>query len=723
MRKYPLSILTLGILTSFSVHAETQQPHVYLDGLSATVSKEAGKYVAIMPNSLKDDKPLYETAQSISVLTPQQVEQKQASTVAELLENVAGVSSGVQGRRGWDDFIIRGQVSSNQMYVDGMRVQTSSNNLRAWDVAGADSIEVVKGTTTTGYGMALPSGIVNITSKRPDSETFAKGKITTGSFGNKEFAYDLNHAPNDSKKGAFRLNGRFSDRDDATDYVYFKDNYIAPSYTFDVGDKTDLTLLGSYQWREYVRQQGLPHNNTMNLTTGEQTIRNAHEKYASSTFFGLPDYGYEQKTLRVGYDLAHQINDDLTFKSIFAINKTDTDGKPVLANGYANFYNTGIIGRRINHQIKKDTMLTSDNRFEKYFNTGNLEHDVVVGLDVLREKSDYYRRNETATPSFDINNPDYALTSVALVNGFPTQNITTTQYAGLYAKDNVRHNDWIFGATVRHDWTKTDVNNVLTGANTKRSDSEFTGNASVMYDYQGKFAPYVSVGTSFLQNTDTGQNGDVLDPEKGQNREIGVKFQGFDKRLQGYASIYDITRKNVAETIYDGSGVSTGYSELVGKQRTKGFELETAFVMNNQWNISGSYSRIPTAKITENSRTSNIGQRISQIPKQSASISTQYHFSPDRLGWYVGGGLRYQGDRRAWRTAVNNRGVETTHFMDLPAYTLLDVKAGYEAKNWGLGLAVKNLTDKDYLVGTTPNAQLVAYGEPRNVRATLTFKY
>lgn len=721
MCKFPLSLLSIAMFVATNAQADDGEPTVMLGHETITISKDAGKYVAITPNSLKDDSPLYETAQSVSVLTPQQVEQKQASTVAELLENVAGVSSGVQGRRGWDDFIIRGQVSSNQMYVDGMRVQMSSKNLRAWDVAGADSIEVVKGTTTTGYGMALPSGIVNITSKRPDSETFAKGKITVGSFNNKELAYDLNYAPNDSKKGAFRLNGRFSDRDDATDHVFFKDNYIAPSYMFDLGNDTDLTLLGSYQWREYLRQQGLPHNNTIDLTTGEQTVRNAHEQYSSSTFFGLPDYGYEQKTLRLGYDLAHHINDKLTFKSIFAINKTDTDGKPVLSTAHNNFYSTGNIGRQINNQIKKDTMLTSDNRFETYFNTGNVEHDVTVGLDLLREKSDYYRRNDRAYPNFDINNPSYDVSSIT--EGTPSQNITTTQYAGLYAKDSMRYDDWIFGASVRHDWVKTDVDNVLTGANAKRTDGEFTGSVSAMYDYQGKFAPYVSFGTSFQQNTSTGQNGEVLDPEKGQNAEIGVKFQGFDKRLQGYVSAYDITRKNVAETIYDDSGVGTGYSELVGKQRTKGFEFESAFVMNNQWNISGSYSYIPTAKIVENSRASNVGQRISQIPEHSASVSTQYHFSSDRLGWYVGGGLRYQGDRRAWRTAVNNRGVETTHFIDLPAYTVLDAKAGYEAKNWGVGLAVKNLTDKDYLIGTTPNSQLVSYGEPRNIRATLTFKY
>lgn len=717
-----LSIATLLGSPSFAnVSHQTDNEVSDLGQLAVTISKDAGKYVAITPNSLKDDSPLYETAQSISVLTPQQVEQKQATTVAELLENVAGVSSGVQGRRGWDDFIIRGQVSSNQMYVDGMRVQMSSNNLRAWDVAGADSIEVVKGTTTTGYGMALPSGIVNITSKRPENETFAKGKVTVGSFNNKEFAYDLNYAPNNNKKGAFRLNGRFLDRKDATDHVYFKDNYIAPSYTVDLGDKTNLTLLGSYQWRDYIRQQGLPHNNTINLSTGEKTVRNAHQTYASSTFFGLPDYGYEQKTLRLGYDLSHDVGDDWVFKSIFALNKTDTEGSPVLATAYNNFHKDGNIGRQINRQLKKDTMLTNDNRFEGHFETGNAQHDVVVGVDLLREKSDYRRQNDRAKPDFNITSPSYHITEIT--RGTPAQHITTTQYAGLYAKDTIRYNDWIFGATVRHDWANTQVNNVLNGKTTKRSDGEFTGNVSAMYDYQGKFAPYISVGTSFVQNTDTGKNGDILDPEKGQNAEIGVKFQGFDRRLQGYLSAYDITRKNIAETVYDASGVDANYSELIGKQRTKGFEFETAFVMNNQWNISGSYSYIPTAKIIEASRLSNVGQRISQIPEHSASVSTQYHFSPDRLGWYVGGGIRYQGDRRAWRTAVNNAGAETTHFMDLPAYTVFDVKAGYETKNWGVGVSVKNLTDKNYLIGTTPNAQLVSYGEPRNIRATLTFKY
>ena len=713
MRKFSISTLSAGIMLSTLTSAYANEPNVVLDSMVVELSKEAGKYVAITPNSLKDDTPLYETAQSISVLTSQQVEQKQASTVAELLENVAGVSSGVQGRRGWDDFIIRGQVSSAQTYVDGMRVQTSTNNLRAWDVGAADSVEVVKGPTTVGYGMSLPGGMVNITSKRPQGESFNNATLTLGNFNQKELSYDINYAPNEgSAKGAFRLNGRYSDRDDATDHVYFKNYYVAPSYTFNTGDKTKLTVLGNYQWREYIRQQGLPHNNTVDLKTGVKTVRNAHEKYPSSTFFGLPDSKYKQTTWRAGYDLTHQLTDKAKVKSIFAVTRTSLDGNPVLATASDNFYSTGKIGRQINNQVKKDTMYTMDNRLETYFNTGSIEHDVAVGVDLLRERSDYYRRNDRSTPDFDINAPSYTQTSVSL--GRPAQNITTTQYAGLYAKDNIRAGNVIVGLAGRHDWAKTTLNDRMKGTEKSRRDNAFTGNVSVMYDFQGKFAPYISYSTSFQQNNEPGTNDKILDAETGKQAEVGVKFQGFNKRLQGYASYYDLTRKNIAETIYDDRGVATEFSQLVGEQRTKGLELEAALVLNNQWNISGSYSYIPTAKITDAAIKSNIGQRISQIPEHAASFSTQYYFSPDRLGFYVGGGARYQGERTAWRDKS---------FIDLPAYTLLDLKAGYEAKNWGLGVAVKNVLDKDYLIGTTPNSQLVSYGEPRNVRVALKFKY
>ena len=126
-----------------------------------------------------------------------------------------------------------------------------------------------------------------------------------------------------------------------------------------------------------------------------------------------------------------------------------------------------------------------------------------------------------------------------------------------------------------------------------------------------------------------------------------------------------MTRKNVTET--DSSG---NFSIQTGEQTTKGFEAELAATLNPQWKVLASYSYIPTAKVTESLISSDIGIRTNHIPKNAASLSTQYFFSPDQLGWRVGAGMRYQGARTAQRG---------TDYVELPTYVLFDLNAGYEA--------------------------------------------
>ena len=641
---------------------------------------------------LRSDAALFETAQSISVITNQQIEQKQAKTVAEALDGVAGVTSGQYGRRGWDDFIIRGQISSSQTYIDGLRVQASDNVLRAEDISGLESIEVVKGPTSVGFGLALPGGLVNLTTKRPQAETSYKGALSYGSYGLKEGTFDINYAPNQSAKGAFRVVGRVSDQDDPTDYVYFKNQYIAPSYNFDLGDKDDLSVIASYQHREYIRQQGIPYS------------KGSYKNYSSSLFFGEPNYGYDVDVYRIGANYAHYFDNDWTFKQNLAVTKTDTKGNAILASG-TNTLPT--IKRAINNQDKQDINYTLDNHLQRNFDFEKINYDVMVGVDMMRERSDYYRRTDTIN-SFNADNPVYGITSTKL--GTPTQEITYSQYAGLYLRNTIKiDDDWIIGLSGRHDWTQVEIDNVLKNTSTKNSDNAFTGSASVMYRINDMFAPYVSYSTSFMPVTDAGENGTLLNPEEGKQAEVGVKFQALDQRLQGYVAYYDLTRKNVTEA--DASG---NFSIQTGEQVTKGFEAEMAAALTEQWNVSATYSYIPTAKITESVTASEIGKRSNHVPKNASSLSTQYYFSPDQFGWNIGAGIRYQDSRTAQRS---------TDFVYLPSYTLVDVNAGYEAKSWAAGLSIKNLFDKEYLAGTTPNAQLVNWGDPMTVRFNVKFKY
>ena len=698
--QFNLSFLAFSVLAIMATasHAQSEsdleQPSGnQLPTITTQAETDEKPYAAKTASAvLRSDAALFETAQSISVITNQQIEQKQAKTVAEALDGVAGVTSGQYGRRGWDDFIIRGQISSSQTYIDGLRVQASDNVLRAEDISGLESIEVVKGPTSVGFGLALPGGLVNLTTKRPQAETSYKGALSYGSYGLKEGTFDINYAPNQSAKGAFRVVGRVSDQDDPTDDVYFKNQYIAPSYNFDLGDKDDLSVIASYQHREYIRQQGIPYS------------KGSYKNYLSSLFFGEPNYGYDVDVYRIGANYAHYFDNDWTFKQNLAVTKTDTKGNAILASG-TNTLPT--IKRAINNQDKQDINYTLDNHLQRNFDFEKINYDVMVGVDMLRERSDYYRRTDTIN-SFNADNPVYGITSTKL--GTPTQELTYSQYAGLYLRNTIKiDDDWIIGLSGRHDWTQVEIDNVLKNTSTKNSDNAFTGSASVMYRINDMFAPYVSYSTSFMPVTDAGENGTLLNPEEGKQAEVGVKFQALDQRLQGYVAYYDLTRKNVTEA--DASG---NFSIQTGEQVTKGFEAEMAAALTEQWNVAATYSYIPTAKITESVTASEIGKRSNHVPKNASSLSTQYYFSPDQFGWNIGAGIRYQDSRTAQRS---------TDFVYLPSYTLVDVNAGYEAKSWGAGLSIKNLFDKEYLAGTTPNAQLVNWGDPMTVRFNVKFKY
>lgn len=688
----PRSCLCLA-LAAIPALAFSQAPAAELETIQIRAEKQPDNednFVARKTTGvLRSDAPLFETAQSISVVTHQQIEEKQLRTVAEALEGVAGVSAGSYGRRGWDDFIIRGQISSAQTYVDGLRAQTSTNVLRSEDIFGIGSIEVVKGPTSVGFGLALPGGLVNLTTKRPQAQSFSQAGISVGSYGLKEANFDLNYAPNGSRKGAMRIVGRTSDQNDPTDYVYFKNQYLAGSYNFDLDGRNELSVIASYQHRNYIRNQGIPQN---------------YEKYGRNVFIGEPDRSYKVESYRLGANYAHYFDNEWVFRQNFALSKGSSFSDSVFAAANARFPS---VARQINYQDKQDTNIALDSYLQRQFRLGRVAYELTAGVDMMRERSDYYQRVDNIN-AFNADRPVYGVTSIR--QGRPSWNLTYNQYVGMYLRNTFKIDEkWIVGLSGRHDWTRVEIQDKLTGGVTRNSNTAFTGSASLMYQANAFIAPYVSHSTSFMPVTDIGINGSLLKPEEGKQTELGVKFQALDRRLQGYAAVYDLQRRNVTE-----NDATLGYAIQTGEQSTKGFEAEIAASLTRQWNVSAAYSYIPTARISQSLTASDIGKRINHVPRNAGSLFTQYYFQPDRLGWNLGAGLRLQGARTAQRG---------TAFVNLPKYTLLDLNAGYEAKSWGVNLAIKNLLDKDYIQGTTPNAQLISFGLPRTVVLSAKFRY
>lgn len=154
---------------------------IQLPSVRVTAEAEAdGNFNPAQPPSInKSSVPLSQTPQSITVVPRAVLDSQQAQTLADALHNVPGVVSNQYGRRGWDDLIIRGQVASDSLFVDGLR--TAASNRVAEQLFGLEQVEVLKGPASLLYGLVLPGGLVNMVSKRPQPEAFANIETTVGS--------------------------------------------------------------------------------------------------------------------------------------------------------------------------------------------------------------------------------------------------------------------------------------------------------------------------------------------------------------------------------------------------------------------------------------------------------------------------------------------------------------------------------------------------------------
>ncbi|MGE8673940.1 MAG: TonB-dependent siderophore receptor, partial [Achromobacter kerstersii] len=182
LHPYPAFAAALALAAPFAAVAQNSDSAVELPAVRVT-GDDAGQeslFNPIAPPTVtKSSVPLAKTPQSITVVPRAVLDAQQAQTLADALHNVPGVVSNQFGRRGWDDLIIRGQVASDSLFLDGLR--TAASNRIAEQLFGVEQVEVLKGPASLLYGQVLPGGLVNMASKRPRAESFAEVATTVGS--------------------------------------------------------------------------------------------------------------------------------------------------------------------------------------------------------------------------------------------------------------------------------------------------------------------------------------------------------------------------------------------------------------------------------------------------------------------------------------------------------------------------------------------------------------
>ena len=637
----------------------------------------------------KTDTPVLDDSAAVSVVTQKELETRNVQDVQQAVAYTAGVQAGEYGSDVRYDYVrLRGFYSSLSTYRDGLSSRTYNFTTARQEPYGLQQVDILKGSTSSLFGMNGPGGLVNLVTKRPEDE--ASGEVFT-TFGENHLrgGGDVTGPVAEDSNWTYRLTGLWQDAERAQDYSQDDRIYIAPAFTYAPKAGTELTLLTSYSNRESNLGYGFP--------TGIETSRDA--------FFGEPDFNnFDTEETNLGYALSHQITDKLEFRQNARYTHVDLDYETVYLN------DTTPLGNRSAFAIYGELdRFAVDNQME--YDTAvndNLDSKTLVGIDFNRDQNREKRFDGTASP-IDPYNPVYCGTSCINFTSSSDTEITQSSY-GLYAQEQLTiADDWIATVGGRFDYVQSDVDTISSGTVEERDDHKFTSRLGLTYKATDEVSVYGNYSESFqpvYSSTSSLPGG--AKPQEGTQYEVGLKYQPAGMDAMFTAALFDLTQENVSQWNADYS-----VHRQVGEINSRGVELEGKMSLDDRTNMTLAYTYLD-AEIKEDVITTNIGNRPEMVPEHTASAWLD-HTIPEHGAFgdlTFGGGLRFVGSR------YNNNANASL----LGSHTVVDAMVNYMVTdNVSVAINATNLFDREYVSSNTFGSRF--YGDGRTVLATLKYSW
>ncbi|MGD1936995.1 MAG: TonB-dependent siderophore receptor [Cyanophyceae cyanobacterium] len=348
------------------------------------------------------------------------------------------------------------------------------------------------------------------------------------------------------------------------------------------------------------------------------------------------------------------------------------------------------------------------------FNTGSIEHQLLVGFELSRidfgfPVADSFRDLDNNPLAIDVVNPQYGIPipGVEDFTGFFTSD-NSQETLGLYIQDQITllpNLKLLVGE--RYDFNRNENDSVFTNADgesfpsSDEFDSEaFSPRVGIVYQPIEPISIYASYSRSFIPNSVTTVDGDIIEPERGTQYEVGVRAELGDVVIN--LAAYDITNTNLVRADPD----NPNFSIPVGEVRSRGIELDVAGEISDGWNVIGSLF-FNDAFISEGDDNNPEDDALLNAPGSGASLWTTYEIQSGNLqGLGFGLGVFYVGDREA----------QIPNDFVLPSYVRADASIFYKRNNWQAQINFQNLFDTNYLessqsiVGVFPGAPFSVVG-------------
>lgn len=673
------NLLLTGLLTvnclQPALAAETVLPEVQVSdkGEQETPTSAVRGYVAKRSaTATKTDTSILETPQSISVITADQIEDQRAQSIQEVLRYTAGVVAdqyGLDSRS--DGYAIRGMDATQ--YLNGLRqINTFYSESIRPDPYAMERVEVLRGPSSMLYGAGGVGGIVNLVSKRPQTETKREMSVMLGNYQRKQLQADFTGPVADSNTLFYRLVLLGRDSESQVKYANDERTLIAPSLTWKPNDRTSLTLLTQYQ-----RNDGRP---TPQFLPWSGVLRpNPNGKIPFNTYIGDPGFDrYVAESTHLGWSLEHAFNDHLTFRQNARYTSSTNDYRTLYPNSFsASPYidaNQRVLDRYVDVSQTNSKTVNLDNHLQAVFNTGDFSHTVLLGLDIGRFRQSKLAGFDDGTLNpIDVYNPVYTPVNTSGLTLAPSSSRLIN--TGVYLQDQIRYKQWILTAGLRRDRAKNEAEGQET-----QHDQATTERYGLTYVAQNGLAPYISYAESFLPVAGTNASGDMYKPQRGKQWEVGIKYEPPGSRTRLTAALFDMRDTNRLTTGLLNTAVQKG------EIRTRGLELEATTSLTSHLNLIANYS-YNDARYNKSDNPAEQGNQVETIPKHLASVWGIQRFAlGDIHGWRAGLGVRYIGS-----SGDNFEQIKT------PSVTLVDAMLGLDYGSWRYAVNASNLFDKEYV--------------------------
>ena len=596
------------------------------------------------------------------------------------------------------------------------------------DPINVERIEVVKGPSATLYGSPLTSfgGLINIVSKKPIDSLKGEISYTTGSFNLHRVTADVYGPVNKDKSVLFRLNAAYQNQQSFQDNGFRKSLLIAPAVELRAGDRLRVNLNAEFYSTEGTNPAVIFLNTSRQLIarTPDSLKFNWNRSYTSN------DLTMKTPTVNVRAVVNYQLSDKWTSQTIISngIRKS---------NGYYQFQ---VIRKATDDSLERNvalynasnTALDIQQNINGDFTTGALRHRLLVGVDYLLAKE---TNNNSPTIVFDFVNGKlsddkndskisrYAVDQkLAASTATAVRNQTPVSVYSAYIADVLNITDKLLALlSVRVDrFSSKGTTNRIT--NTKVTNSEYKQTAispkfglvyQVVKEKVSLFANYLNGFANVAPVTQPLPDySGALKPQLAKQYEGGIKLGLVDNRLQMTASYYNIKveKMNRTEVVVRDS-INHNVIVQDGTQTSKGFEFELVANLTNGLHIVAGYGH-NDSKITKSAKSIEGKRPVSAGPANLANAWISYTLPQGKLkGLGVGVGINYAGEHLTANST-------TTGVFTFPSYKLLHATAFYDARWFGLGIKIDNITDEQYFVGQgVLSAQM-----PRSFMANVTIK-